>query len=119
MLKGVHTVRPGDLPLALAAAGIAAALALSGIGPISRLMLHLLERQGYRRVSFAALALLVTLIAHVGGLAGLSVMAVATGIGLIPPLFGARRLNALGVVLLVAGGPGSHRFLGTRGFIPW
>ncbi len=100
MLKGVHTVRPGDLPLALAAAGIAAALALAGIGPLSRLTLRLLERQGYRRISLAAFALLVALVAGVGGLAGLAIMTVATGIGLIPPLFGARRLNALGVVLL-------------------
>ncbi len=100
MLRGVHAVRPGDLTLALAAAGIAAALALWGVGPMARLVLHLLERQGYRRVSLAALALLLALIAGVGGVAGLAVMGVATGIGLIPPLFGARRLNALGVILL-------------------
>ena len=100
MLKGVHAVRPGDMTLALAAVGIAGALALWGIVPLARLTLRLLERQGYRRVSFAALALLVILIAGTGGVAGLAVMAVATGIGLIPALFGARRLNALGVVLL-------------------
>lgn len=100
MLKAVHTVRPGDMTLALAAAGIASALALWGIGPVTRLTLRLLERQGYRRVSLTALVLIVMLIAGVGGWAGLAVMTVATGIGLIPALFGARRLNALGVVLL-------------------
>jgi putative membrane protein len=100
MLRGVHTVRPGDMTLALAAAGIAAALALWGIGPLTRLTLRLLERHGCRRVSLAALALLAALVAGAGGPAGLAVAAVATGIGLLPALFGARRLNALGVVLL-------------------
>ena len=63
-------------------------------------LLRLLDRYGYRRVSLAALALLVALVAGLGGMAGLGILLVATGIGLIPPLFGARRLNALGVVLL-------------------
>ncbi len=100
MLRAVHVSRPGDMTLALAAAGMAAALAVWLVGPATRAMLRLLEQQGLRRVSLAALVLLVITVAWVGGVAGLAVMAVATGIGLIPALFGARRLNALGVVLL-------------------
>ena len=100
MLRVIHAARPGDGLLAVAAAGIAAGLSLLLVLPATRVMLHLLHRHGYRRVSSAALALLIVLVSGVGGLIGLGIMLVAAGIGLIPPLFGARRLNALGVVLL-------------------
>ena len=100
MLRVVHAARPNDGLLAVAAAGIAAALSLLLVLPAARALLRLLDRYGYRRVSLAALALLVALVAGLGGMAGLGILLVATGIGLIPPLFGARRLNALGVVLL-------------------
>jgi len=36
----------------------------------------------------------------VTGWAGVGVMAVAAAIGLIPPLWGTRRMNCLGVILL-------------------
>jgi len=100
MLRVVHIMRPGDGAVALAAACIGAGPALLLVMPATRGMLRLLERHGYRRVSLTALALLLLLVGTFGGLAGLALMLVATGIGLIPPLFGARRLNALGVVLL-------------------
>lgn len=100
MLKVVHAARPCDGVLALAAAGIAAGLSLLLVLPATRATMRLLDRHGYRRVSLAALALLILLVGGFGRLAGLGLMLVAAGIGLIPPLFGARRLNALGVVLL-------------------
>ena len=100
MLRVVHVVQPGDSVLAPAVAGLAAGISLLVVIPAAHGMLHLLERYGYRRVSLAALSLLILLVGEFGGLAGLGLMLVATGIGLIPPLFGARRLNALGVILL-------------------
>ena len=100
MLRIVHTARAGDGLLALAAASIAAGLSLLLVLPATRALLRLLARHGYRRVSLAALTLLIVIVSGFGGLAGLGIMLVAAGIGLIPPLFGARRLNALGVVLL-------------------
>ena len=47
-----------------------------------------------------ALGIVVTLVGAVTGLAGLLVMVVATAIGLLPVLFGARRMNCLGVIML-------------------
>lgn len=100
MLKVVHVSRPGDLVLALAAAAVSAAVALLTIEPATRGLLGLLARYGYRTVSLVALCILLAVIGSVAGLAGLAVTGVATGIGLIPALYGARRLNALGVVLV-------------------
>ena len=100
MLRVVHAARPGDGAVALTAAGVAAGFSLFLVLPAARGMLRLLERYGYRRVSLAALVLLILLVEGFGGLAGLELMLVAGGIGFIPPLFGARRLNALGVILL-------------------
>lgn len=100
MLRAVHSQGPADMSLALGAVALSAALALACIGRAGRAVLGLLQRYGYRGVSLASLALVVALVAGLGGWAGLLVLTTATGIGLIPALFGARRLNALGVILL-------------------
>ncbi len=100
-------LRGTDLPdghriyaVALAAIALGAATALALLPWLTRAVIRLLSRVSYRRVSIAALALIVVLIVVVTGPMGLLVAAVATGIGLIPPLYGTRRLNCLGVILL-------------------
>jgi putative membrane protein len=57
-------------------------------------------RFGYRRISWVALGVVTGLVWAVTGAAGLAVLAVGTGIGLIPVLFGSRRMHGLGVILL-------------------
>ena len=47
-----------------------------------------------------ALGSVVGLVAGITGFAGLGMMTTGLAIGLIPLLFGARRMNALGVVML-------------------
>lgn len=86
--------------LALAATAIAGACALMLVDPLSRLTLAAMERIGYRPISLVAFVGIVAIVGGITGWAGLSIMAVATGIGLLPVLFGSRRMNCLGVILL-------------------
>ncbi len=67
---------------------------------LARAVVALCARVGYRAISWATLVILVLVVLAVTGPAGLAVCAVATGIGLIPALWGARRLNAMGLLLL-------------------
>jgi putative membrane protein len=63
-------------------------------------MVHLLGRMDARCPSVVALLVMTGLVLVLTGLPGLFIMAVATGIGLLPVLFGSRRLNCLGILLL-------------------
>ncbi len=54
----------------------------------------------YRAISWATLVVLVLVVGGITGPAGLAVCAVASGIGLIPVLWGSRRMNAMGILLL-------------------
>jgi putative membrane protein len=80
----------------LAAVGIGYLLG----GPLIRGSLRLLRRLGYRRASGVAMSLLILVVGLQTGAWGLGILLVATAIGLLPLLFGARRMNALGVILL-------------------
>jgi putative membrane protein len=81
----------------LAFAGLAACLLVS---PLTRVALALMARAGSRLLSWLALGMVVAFVAGMTGAGGLLVMAVGAAIGLIPVLYGSRRMNALGVILL-------------------
>lgn len=66
----------------------------------SRLAIKLIDRIDYRVVSVVTLILLITLIFLTTGLGGLLIAIPATAIGLIPSLFGSRRMNCLGILLI-------------------
>jgi putative membrane protein len=101
LISGIVDPRAGaDYAVALTAMAVAGVVALLLIGPLSRGVMRLIARNGYRRISVAALALVVALVAAMTGSAGLLIMLVATGIGLIPVACGSRRMNCLGVILL-------------------
>lgn len=100
MLRGIRSPADADYPLLLMAVACAAGMALVATLPASRLMARWAHRVPYRRVSGVGLILAVVLVWGVTGLGGLMVMAVATAIGLIPVLYGSRRMNALAVILL-------------------
>ena len=119
MLTGLHATRPAeDAGLALGGVALAVAVTLLLMPSLLRLTLALVTRLGSRRLALAALALLLVLVGGLTGLPGLFVMAVGSGIGLIPLLYDSRRLNALGVILLPlalnrgAAGPIVARWLG-------
>jgi putative membrane protein len=86
--------------LALGAIAIGGACALLLVAPLTRLTLTAIARIGYRPISLAAVLATVAIVGGITGWRGLCVMLVATGIGLLPVLFGARRMNCLGVILL-------------------
>jgi len=66
----------------------------------ARLAAAVVSRIPYRILSWATLAILMLVVGGVTGPVGLAICAVATGIGLIPVFWGARRMNAMGVLLL-------------------
>jgi putative membrane protein len=118
MLRAIYAPAPSDYWPAVAAAALATSTALLILLLWTRLTLRLMERIGYRAVSWCALVIIVLLVGGMTGMTGLAVMLVATGIGLIPVLFDSRRMNCLGVILLpmacnLSGiGPDIARFLG-------
>lgn len=77
--------------------GVLAFFLLLGMG---RLMALAAARVPYRLVSWGTLGLLLALVVGMTGLMGLAICAVATGLGLIPVLWGSRRSHAMGVLLL-------------------
>jgi len=101
MVSTRYTVyTPGDYYAATGCALLATVIGFLLSLALSRGLIALLGRVSYRVVSWATLGLLLTVVVAVTGLAGLVVCAVATGIGLIPVLWGSRRMNAMGVLLL-------------------
>jgi putative membrane protein len=67
---------------------------------LSRVMIGVVSRVDYRWISAGTLVLLIAIVLGLTGWGGFSVVLVATGIGLLPVLWGSRRANCLGVVLL-------------------
>ena len=101
LIKGLYQPQGwGDYYLALGCIAISGALSFLLLSPLARLALRVMGRVDYRVVSAVALALIATMVFAVTGWAGIAIMGIATGIGLIPVLYGSRRLNCLGILLL-------------------
>ena len=101
MIKGLFIPRTTyDYLLALASIALAGAVAFLLVGPLTRATIALMRRYTYRRMSCVALLVVLALVGGVTGWMGLIVMTVSGAIGLIPVLFGSRRMNCLGVILL-------------------
>jgi putative membrane protein len=67
---------------------------------VARVAIQLLDHVHYRWISLGTLVVLLTIVAGLTGWGGLLVCAVAAGIGLIPVLWGSRRANCMGILLL-------------------
>jgi len=67
---------------------------------LARAAARVVQRIPYRVTNAATLAILVSLVALLTGSGGMLIFLTATGIGLIPILFGSRRMNCLGVLLV-------------------
>lgn len=101
LVRGLYVpTSASDYYMVLAAIAFAGAVSFLAIIPLAKATILLIERTGYRRISGIAAAVIVTLVLVMTGWKGLCVTAVAAGIGLIPMLFGSRRMNCLGVILL-------------------
>ncbi|HIE11040.1 MAG TPA: hypothetical protein EYP62_05450 [Kiritimatiellae bacterium] len=101
MVRTLHTAGTyGDYFMVLAAMALSGAIAFLLMDPLTRSVIRLIEKVDYRVASAVALAIISALVYAVTGWIGLGIAAVATGIGLNPVLFGSRRLNCLGILLL-------------------
>ena len=101
LVRGVYVpYGDRDFIVALSAVALAGALVLLLVSPLSRLTLWMAARWGYRRISAGALAAAGALVLGLTGPGGLAVTLVAAAVGLLPVLYGARRMNCLGVILL-------------------
>ena len=101
MMRGIYVpLAVNDYTWALASIALAGCVVCLLAGPLTRGTLRLLARVGYRRLSIAALVFIVALVVAATGWRGLCVMAVSATIGLVPILYGSRRMNCLGVILL-------------------
>ena len=79
------------------AAGVTAFFLSLGL---ARMMSKVITRVNYHVISWFTLGILLLVVGGLTGANGLLICAVATGIGLIPVLWGARRMNAMGILLL-------------------
>jgi len=67
---------------------------------MTRVTIRLIGKVHYRWVSLGTLVVLFLIVVGMTGWGGLLICTVATGIGLIPVLWGSRRTNCMGVLLL-------------------
>jgi putative membrane protein len=93
-----HT--PATFWLVIAATLICGALAFGLLLGLSRAALWLVTRLDYRWISTGTLGLLVGMVVAMTGWSGLLIAVVATAIGLLPVMWGSRRMNCMGVLLL-------------------
>jgi putative membrane protein len=101
ILKGLYAPKTrGDYYLALGSIALAGGLSFLLMSPLTKWTLKLIKKVDYRLISVFALGIIIALVFSITGRVGLFVMTVGTGIGLIPVLFGSRRLNCLGILLL-------------------
>ncbi len=68
--------------------------------PFTKICIWLVETIDYHLVSLIALFFTIPMVFYFTGWGGIAIMTVATGIGLLPVLFQARRMNLMGVLLL-------------------
>jgi putative membrane protein len=101
IIKGLYVPHTwGDYYLALGSIALSGAVSFLLMSPLTKWTLKLIKVVDYRHISIFSLGIILALVFFITGWVGLFIMAVATGIGLIPVLFGSRRLNCLGVLLL-------------------
>ena len=86
--------------LAVAAVVLTGVLSFFLLLLMTRLAIKLVSKVHYRWISLGTLALLLIIVVGMTGWGGLLICVVATGIGLIPVLWGSRRMNCMGVLLL-------------------
>jgi putative membrane protein len=101
MLSVIYTPRaPQIYWVAIAAMLLSGGLAFLMLLWLSRGVIRLVTHFDYRWISAATLAILAGLVLALTGWGGLLIAFVAMGIGLLPVMWGSRRMNCMGVLLL-------------------
>ncbi|MBU0704907.1 MAG: hypothetical protein KKC18_13690, partial [Chloroflexi bacterium] len=91
---------PQSYYIAVAAVILTGVLSFFLLLLMTRVAIKLVGKVSYRWISLGTLAVLLLIVVGMTGWGGLLICAVATGIGLIPVLWGSRRMNCMGVLLL-------------------
>jgi len=91
---------PQTYYLAVAGVVLSGVLSFFMLLLMARVAIKLVGKVHYRWVSLGTLAVLLVIVVGMTGWGGLLICAVATGIGLVPVLWGSRRMNCMGVLLL-------------------
>jgi putative membrane protein len=101
MLSTLYTpLGPGIYYTTVAAIALCGAFAFWLLLLYSRAAIWFVSRFNYRYVSAATVVLLIAVVGGLTGIGGLAITAIATAIGTIPVLWGSRRMNCMGVLLL-------------------
>lgn len=101
MLATIYTPQGTNLYyVAVAMIAVCGVLSFFLLLGYARLAVWLVEKINYRYISFATLFVLIALVFGFTGLGGIAIMLVATPIGWLPVLWGSRRMNCLGVLLV-------------------
>ncbi|MFB6081774.1 MAG: tripartite tricarboxylate transporter permease [Halanaeroarchaeum sp.] len=91
---------PPNLPLLLAAVGMAAAVSFVLVPVIGDRYLRVVGAIDPERLTVGVGALLVLLVAVFTGPIGVAILGVASLVGMIPPAYGARRVHLMGVLFV-------------------
>lgn len=101
MLSVIYTPHtPTTYWVVVAAMLLSGALAFLMLLGLSRGAIWLVSRFDYRWISAATMVLLLAVVLALTGWGGLLIALVAAGIGLLPVMWGSRRMNCMGVLLL-------------------
>jgi putative membrane protein len=95
-----HSVTPARFYEAALAVLLSGTLAFFLLLGWARVMARLVTRVPYPVVNGVTLGVLVALVLGLIGPVGLGIMVVAAAIGYLPVLWGSRRMNAMGILLL-------------------
>jgi len=91
---------PHDLPLLLGSVTLAAAVGFVLVVWIGDWYLAVVGNADNVVLSLGVLVFLAVLVTALTGVVGLAAFVVSTLVGLLPPRFGARRMNLMGVLLI-------------------
>ncbi len=101
IIQGLYTPRSQyDFLMVLGTIAISGGVAFLMMPFLTRLVIRAVTKINYRLVSVLSLIIILVMVIGMTGWRGFLVMFVGTGIGLLPVLFGSRRLNCLGILLL-------------------
>jgi putative membrane protein len=101
MLGAIYTpLGPNIYYVTVAVIAICGVLAFFLLLLYARGAIWFVSRFNYRYVSAATVVILVTIVFALTGIGGLAIAGIATAIGAIPVLWGSRRMNCMGVLLL-------------------
>jgi putative membrane protein len=101
MLATIYTPQgPGLYYAAVAMIAVCGVLSFFLLLGYARFAIWLIQKVNYRYISLATLGVLVALVYFFTGIGGIFIMLVATPIGWLPVLWGSRRMNCLGVLLV-------------------